>query len=123
MFYLSMFKIPNGIANRIIDIERRFFWGGNLEIRKLALVEWKDMEAPMNMGGLGFGNIAFKNLGLLMKWQVKYANVDNPLWKRIIKSLYGLHSQFSPFQPQVSWNIKVVLLGLNFSLIILYLCR
>lgn len=68
-----------------------------MDNRKLALVKCKEIKAPLIMGGLSFGNINMKNLGLLMKWWVSYANPGDHLWKRIIKSSYEMNSQLCPF--------------------------
>lgn len=87
-YYLSLFKIPNCVGKRIISLGRRFFKGGDGENRKLATVGWKEMEAPIKFGGLGFGNIELRNLGLLMKWWFKYTNTGDCLWKRIVKSTF-----------------------------------
>lgn len=51
---------------------------------------WESLEAPKFIGGLGFGNLQLKNLGLLSKWWWKFANTANPLWKRMVKSVDGL---------------------------------
>lgn len=69
-------------------MERRFFKGGNEESRKMATVRWEDLEVPVNLGGLGFGNIQIKNLRLLAKWWWKcLAAMDPPLWKKVVMSI------------------------------------
>lgn len=50
---------------------------------------------PKDLGGLGFGNIKIKNLGLLEKWWWKYSNEFNPLWKRVVQSTNDLKSNFA----------------------------
>lgn len=66
-YFLSLFRIPDVVAKRSICMQKRFFWGGNDEVRKLVTVSWKSMEALKEFGGLGLTNIHLKNLGLLSK--------------------------------------------------------
>lgn len=66
--YMSIFRVPNIVAKRIISLERRFFWGGSEESRSLVRVSWDILQAPKYLGGLDIGNFLVKNLGLLSKW-------------------------------------------------------
>lgn len=77
--FLSLFRIPDSVAKKIISIQTKFFWGCN--------DCWRLMEAPIEFGGLGLGDIRLKNLGLLSKWWWKYSTMDDTLWMRIIKVL------------------------------------
>lgn len=65
--FFSLFKTPINITKRIISLERRFFWGGGENNKTLMIMRWQNMEAPIHFGGLGFGNLKDKNLGLLLK--------------------------------------------------------
>lgn len=43
------------------------------------------MEETKEFGGLGFGNLKIKNLGLLVKWWWKYSTDVGSLWKKVVK--------------------------------------
>ena len=43
------------------------------------------------MGGLGVGNIMYKNLILLFKWWWRFSEADNTLWKKIIQSVHEIN--------------------------------
>lgn len=45
---------------------------------------------PKNLGGLGVGNIMYKNLKLLFKWWWQYSDTNNSLWKRILLSVHNI---------------------------------
>ena len=45
-FYLSVFKIPASIEQRLSGLMQRFFWKGSKEGRGLALVAWDDICKP-----------------------------------------------------------------------------
>ncbi|KAH1213739.1 putative ribonuclease H protein [Glycine max] len=40
LFYLSFFKAPKTVINRLSSIQRQFLWGGKLEEKKIAWVSW-----------------------------------------------------------------------------------
>lgn len=62
-------------------------FGGGIEDKKaLVTTNWNDLVAPIELGGLGFGNTTIRNLGLLSKWWLKFCSVDNALWKIIVGS-------------------------------------
>lgn len=86
-----MFKMPKIVAQRIVKLQRRFFWGVSAN-RALPVptVKWSSIELPKNLGGLGVGNIMHKNLLLLFKWWWRFSDCDNTLWKRILISIYDI---------------------------------
>ena len=91
LYYMSMFKMPRSIAQKIVKIQRNFFWGGgNGEIKGFPMVKWSSIELPKALGGLGVGNIMHKNLILLFKWWWRYSESNNDLWKRILMSVYEI---------------------------------
>lgn len=94
IYYLSMFRIPNIVARKIVSLQRNFLWGSNSEKQKVITTSWRNMEAPKSLGGLGFGNIHIKNLGLLYKWWFKFANSHGVLWKRVVQSSSGYLRSF-----------------------------
>lgn len=86
-----MFKMPKAVAQRIVKLQRRFFWGVDTNgVRSTPAVKWSSVELPKSLGGLGVGNILHKNLMLFFKWWWKFSNCDNSLWKRIIISIYNI---------------------------------
>lgn len=53
-------------------------------------IKWDSIELPKALGGLGVGNIMYKNLVLLFKWWWRFLQFDNTLWKRILMSVYNI---------------------------------
>ena len=54
-------------------------------------VKWSDIQLPTEMGGLGVGNIMYKNLTLLFKWWWRFSESDNTLWKIILQSVHDIN--------------------------------
>ncbi|XP_028078280.1 uncharacterized protein LOC114280136 [Camellia sinensis] len=56
-YFLSLFKIPEGVAKEIKRIESAFLCGGNDLKRKVHLVKWGEAAKSINQGGLGIRRI------------------------------------------------------------------
>ena len=52
-YFMSLFKIPVKVANRIEKLERDFLWGGVEDEFKYHLVKWSKVCSPISVGGLG----------------------------------------------------------------------
>ena len=53
LFYLSFFKAPKTVINKLSSIQIQFLWGGKLEEKKIAWVSWTQCCASRDVGGLG----------------------------------------------------------------------
>lgn len=97
-----MFKMPRTVAQRIIKLQRKFFWGADANgVMASPTVKWSSIELPKVHGGLGVGNILHKNLLLLFKWWWRFSYCDHSLWKRIVTSIHnikGLKASSQTFQ-------------------------
>ncbi|KAM7480816.1 hypothetical protein LguiB_005399 [Lonicera macranthoides] len=91
IYYLSLFKMPISVCNTIEKMMRDFFWEGYGESVGDHLIRWDNVSKSKEKGGLGIGNIAFKNAALLGKWLWRFPNEQNSFWCLIIKSKYGIH--------------------------------
>ena len=69
IYYMSIFKVPVCIINRLESIRAKFFWGGDADRRKLAWVKWDTVMASLDKGGLGVGSLKAFNLALVTKWR------------------------------------------------------
>lgn len=43
LYYLSLFKMPVGVAKEFVSIQSNFLWGGDGFRGKIHLVKWKDI--------------------------------------------------------------------------------
>jgi len=92
--------MPKGVAKEIVNMQRKFLWGGTNEGRPMPLVNWKLVQQRKDRGGLGVGDIEFKNDALLLKWWWRYATEDNVMWKKVIKSVHSEGQALLPLCPQ-----------------------
>ncbi|KAK3223169.1 hypothetical protein Dsin_010194 [Dipteronia sinensis] len=87
---MSIFKIPDGVAQEIEKIQRIFLWGDGTAKRKLHGVRWEEVCKCKRNGRLGIRRILDKNKGLIAKWIWRYGVEDKSLWKRLISGKYGV---------------------------------
>ena len=94
VYFMSLFKMPKIVADKIVKMQRKFFWGRvNGDSKFCPAVKWSAIELPKELGGLGVGNIMHKNLILLFKWWWRFSESDNVLWKKIIKSVHDIKGE------------------------------
>lgn len=88
IFYMSLFKIPEGIVKALESIQAKFLWGGSELKRKLHLVGWPKITQAKSNVGLGIKNIKEMNDSLLLKWWWRYGMEKEALWKKVITTKY-----------------------------------
>ena len=67
-YYLSLFTIPQHVADRLERIQRNFLLGRSNDVFKFSLVAWEKVVWLVEVGGLGIRKIGLLNQALLGKW-------------------------------------------------------
>jgi len=88
LFYLSFFRAPTAVINRLTAIQRQFLWGGSSEGKKIAWVAWRQVCASREMRGLGIKDIKVLNNTLLVKRKWLMFHQSDQLRSRILVSIY-----------------------------------
>ena len=70
-------------------IRSRFFNGMDGKEKKLTLVNWKNVLASKDKGGLGVSSFYALNRALLFKWVWRFRNDNNSLWAKVIMAVHG----------------------------------
>ncbi|KAE8706464.1 hypothetical protein F3Y22_tig00110393pilonHSYRG00236 [Hibiscus syriacus] len=91
-YYMSLFKIPVSVYNKLNAIMARFLWGGGVEVKKIHWVNWSTVCSNKRVGGLGVVDLNYMNRALLGKWSWRFANDCDSVWKKVICSKYNLDS-------------------------------
>lgn len=53
IYYMSLFKVPVAVANKIERMHRQFLWGDTEEKKQIHLVNWEKITRSKKFGGLG----------------------------------------------------------------------
>ncbi|RVW76360.1 putative ribonuclease H protein [Vitis vinifera] len=75
---------------RLEKIQRDFLWGGGTLAHKPHLVRWNLVCLEKRKGGLGVRNLSLMNNALLCKWNWRFANERDALWRSVISLKYGV---------------------------------
>jgi len=88
LFYLSFFKAPASVCNKIKSIQRSFLWAWGRDNRSIPWVSWENICKPCEEGGLGIKDMRKFNFALMAKWKWRLMNEEEGKWKDILKSKY-----------------------------------
>jgi len=89
LFFMSLFRLPSVVADKLIQIQRNFLWGWGSEGKKIIWASWKKVCEPRDIGGLGIIDLRTFNLAFLGKWIWRLGSENGGLWKKILDSKYG----------------------------------
>jgi hypothetical protein len=87
-YYMSLFKIPTKVANRIEKLQRDFLWSGVGKEFKYHLVKWSKVCSPLLEGGLNLRKLVDFNRALLGKWLWLYGLEREAWWKVVVEAKY-----------------------------------
>ena len=88
IYFMSIFYLPRKVRLRLEKIQRDFLWGGGALAQKPHLVRWNLVCLEKSKGGLEVRNLALMNSALLCKWNWRFANDREALWRRVISRKY-----------------------------------
>jgi hypothetical protein len=89
IFFLSYMKMPVKVWREVVKIQRKFFWAGLVQTRRMCWIKWSAICKPKKEGGLGIKDLRLMNCSLLTKWRWKLLMANNELWKNVISARYG----------------------------------
>ncbi|GKE42242.1 hypothetical protein Tco_1469526, partial [Tanacetum coccineum] len=102
IYYMSMFKAPIQVINKLESIRSHFFNGVDYNVRKMTFVNWKNVLASKEKGGLGVSSFYALNRALIFKWIWRFRTQSNSLWA---KAIHGFDGKLgNPHKPSFSSN-------------------
>lgn len=90
IYYLSLFRIPTGVAKEIERMQSAFLWGGSDLRRKVHMVRWEVVTKNKKLGGLGLRKMSTFNQCLLLKWWWRFGAENQTLWNEVICQKYDV---------------------------------
>ncbi|MCH84159.1 ribonuclease H protein, partial [Trifolium medium] len=93
-YLMSSFLLPKGLCNLLEQMSSKFWWGSNVDQRKIHWVNWKKTCKQKKLGGMGFKDIRAFNEALLAKQGWRILTEPNSLVARIMKAKYFPNGNF-----------------------------
>eukprot|EP00253_Pinus_taeda_P009398 PITA_09398 len=114
IYPLSVMATPKGICNKLVEIYRKFLWGGPKQQKKWALCSWKSITKPKEKGGLGLRDPWTLNQVMAAKLRWRWMQGGPDLWKEIWTVKYNmplspeeiLRDQSTPRGSDI-WNLSI----------------
>ena len=88
VYYLSIFRIPEGVLQTIDGLRRNFLWSSGDTGRGPHLVNWEAVCTAKTKGGLGVKDLRWMNVALLGKWIWEIWQGESGLWGKIVGEKY-----------------------------------
>ncbi|WJZ91452.1 hypothetical protein VitviT2T_010519 [Vitis vinifera] len=89
IYLMSLLRMPRVVSLRLEKIRRDFLWGEGALERKPHLVNWDSVCSDIRKGGLGVRRLSTLNRALLCKWNWRFANEREALWRQVISRKFG----------------------------------
>jgi hypothetical protein len=87
-YIMSSFLLPKGLCDHMESQISRFWWGNNVDKRKIHWVNWKKTCKAKSKGGMGFKDMRAFNEALLAKQGWRLLTNPNSMIARLFKAKY-----------------------------------
>ena len=88
LYTFSFSKVPETICKKMDSIVNDFWWGHDLGVRKLHLLNWNKICYPKSWGGLGLKKFILMNQAMLAKQYWRISQNPTSLVARTFKAKY-----------------------------------
>lgn len=88
-YLMSIFLVPMSVLTSLEALRAKFFWGADVDERRMHRVRWDRVLASREEGGLGVGSLFSFNRAMMFRWWWIFYHSPNLLWARLVKYLYG----------------------------------
>ncbi|KAK2419793.1 hypothetical protein QL285_030613 [Trifolium repens] len=93
-YIMSCFRLPKSFCKQLESMACRFWWGSNIDQKRIHWVKWKNICRNKHQGGLGFRDTNAFNDALLAKQGWRIATQPDSLVARVMKAKYFPNCHF-----------------------------
>jgi hypothetical protein len=108
-YFICLFPLPVGVANRIKKFQCDFLWGGLGNEFKYHLIRWFKVCSPISVGGLGVQNLLIFNCALLENDYGAMGMRERPcgkLWWTLNLAVRGESSVLMSLSGRMRWVME-----------------
>lgn len=87
-YAMGVFKFPTGLIGDLEHIIRDFWWGDEVNKRKMHWLSWDKVARPKGYGGTGFCDLQMFNQALLARQAWRLIDSPDSLCARLLKARY-----------------------------------
>jgi hypothetical protein len=85
---MSVFKFSASLCDELSQIIRNYWWGDDLDRRRVHWMSWESMCKPKGQGGIGFRDLRLFNQALLARQAWRLIEYPDSLCARLLKAKY-----------------------------------
>jgi hypothetical protein len=97
-YIMSCFMLPKNLCHQIERMACNFWWGSNMEHKKIHWINWKKVCKNKKLGGLGFRDTWVFNEALLAKQGWRFITQPEALVTKVYKAKYFPNCDFMEAQ-------------------------
>jgi hypothetical protein len=87
-YAMGLFRFSIGLVNELAQIIRNFWWGDEVNKRKVHWLAWDKVARPKSHGGTGFRDLRIFNQALLARQAWRLLQYPDSLCTRLLKARY-----------------------------------
>jgi hypothetical protein len=95
-YLMSIYLIPKGLCHKMESMISNFWWGGNVDSKKIHWINWEKNCKQKQDGGMGFRNLSTFNKALLAKQGWRLITEPQSLVATVLKAKHN-------YRPSYSW--------------------
>ncbi|OVA00619.1 hypothetical protein BVC80_9085g26 [Macleaya cordata] len=88
IYYMAAYLLPKGVLEKILCIQRNFWWKKSEERHRLIFTAWSKFYKPKEDGGLGIQTPEKVNVSLVMKMAWRFLTQPQALWCQLLSAKY-----------------------------------
>jgi hypothetical protein len=107
-YLMSNYLIPKGLCHNMESMISNFWWGSNVDRKKIHWINWKKTCKQKQDGGMGFRDLSTFNEALLAKQGWRLITEPQSLVAQVLKAKYYPQQSFlkakHSYRPSYSWQ-------------------
>ncbi|OVA08152.1 Reverse transcriptase zinc-binding domain [Macleaya cordata] len=102
VYFMSAYLLPKGVLEKILSIQRNFWWNNSEDHQSLMFTAWSNLCKPKMEGGLGIRIPERVNTSLIMNLTWRFLTQPHSIWCQLLSAKYLKANSF--WLEKKHWN-------------------